>query len=201
MSTPARRHEAGEIPRPDGRLIPPTRLHTKNPLTPRLPSSASGDPLGRTRVPRPRPQLGRAAAPPPDPSEQPPRSELLAMDPDMIQRHSQLAHHGHDHPPGIVLIARLLGLVPGSYPALLDQPQRREIEPLPRPCTAPLANPQLSLVAAAAPLHQIQSHRLAVGGGRVILPWVTRAGPQDTRRRHTHHLPLGLEDRVSHGQA
>src|SRR5262249_33670625 len=101
----------------------------------------------------------------------------------------------------IVFIVRLLGLIPGAYPALLDQPQRREIEPLSRPCTAPLADPQPSLVAAAAALHQVQPHRLAVGGSRVILPRVPHARPQDTRRGHTRHLPLGLEPRMSLGYA
>ena len=77
------------------------------------------------------------------------------MDPDMVQRDGQLAHHGHQNPPGIVFIAGFLGLVPGTYAALLDQPQRREIEPMPRPRTPPLADPQPPLVLAAAPLHQV----------------------------------------------
>src|SRR5262249_54826375 len=158
MSAPARRHDAGEIRRPDGPIVMKIYRHTSKNLTPCLPSSSSCDSLCLTLVPRPRPQFGRAAAPPPDPPEQPLGSELLARDPDRIQPHNQFAHHGHDHPPGIGFLVRLLGLVPGSYPALLDQPQRRKIEPLSRPCTAPLADPQPSLVAAAAALHQVQPH-------------------------------------------
>src|SRR3954470_24352023 len=96
-------------------------------------------------------------------------------------------------------MAGLLGLVPGTYAALLHQPQGREIEPLPRPRAAPLADPQPPLVGPAAPLRQVQPHRLAVGPRRIELPRVTRAGPQDTRRRHTHQLALRLEDRMPRG--
>src|SRR3984885_2035914 len=97
-------------------------------------------------------------------------------------------------------MAALLGLVPRTYAPLLHQPQGREIEPLPRPCTAPLANPQPPLVSSAAPLRQVQPHRLAVGSRRIKVAWVTRAHPQDTRRRHTHHLALGLEHRMPRSQ-
>src|SRR6516165_4959670 len=98
-------------------------------------------------------------------------------------------------------MAGLLGFVPRTYTTLLHQPQDRKIEPLPRPRTAPLANPQSPLVGAATPLRQVQPHRLAVGSRRIEVAWVTRAGPQDTRRRHTHHLALGLEHRMPRGQA
>ena len=64
------------------------------------------------------------------------------MDPNVIERHGQLAHHGHHRPPGIGFITGLLGFVPGTHAALLHQPQHREIEPLPRPRTAALADPQ-----------------------------------------------------------
>src|SRR3954451_13428825 len=97
-------------------------------------------------------------------------------------------------------MAGLLGLVPGTYTALLHQPHGRKIEPLPRPRTAPLANPQPPLVGPAAPLRQVQPHRLAVSPRRIKVAWVTRAYPQDTRRRHTHHLTLRLEDRMPRGQ-
>src|SRR6516162_11695084 len=95
----------------------------------------------------------------------------------------------------------LTGFMPfGTDAALLHQSQGREIEPLPRPRTAPLANPQPPLVGPAAPLRQVQPHRLAVGPRRIKVAWVTRAGPQDTRRRHTHHLALRLEHRMPRGQ-
>src|SRR4029077_16451763 len=109
-------------------------------------------------------------------------------------------HHGHQHPPCLTFMAGLLGLVPRTYAALLPHPKDRKIEPLPRPRTAPLANPQPPLVGSAAPLRQVQPHRLAVGSRRIKVAWVTRAHPQDTRRRHTHHLALRLEHRMPRGQ-
>src|SRR6516225_11236788 len=122
--------------------------------------------------------------------------EPLVSHTHVIQGHGQLPHYGYQHPPRLTLMAGLLSLVPGTDAALLHQPQDREIEPLPRPCTAPLADPQPPLVGPAAPLRQVQPHRLAVGPRRIEVPRVTRAGPQDTRRRHTHHLALRLEDRM-----
>src|SRR4051794_19434311 len=89
--------------------------------------------------------LGRPAAAPADPAKEPPRLEFLVPDPDVIQRHGQLPHHGHQDPPRVTFVAGLLGFVPGTDPALLHQPHGREIEPLPRPRTAPLADPQQPL--------------------------------------------------------
>src|SRR5271157_6364070 len=100
------------------------------------------------------------------------------MDTDVIERYGQLAHHGYQGPPGIGFIMGLLGLVPRTYAAPLHQPQDRKIEPLPRPRAAPLANPQPPLVGPAAPLRQVQPHRLAVGSRRIKVAWVTRAHPQ-----------------------
>ena len=122
------------------------------------------------------------------------------MNAHVIQRHSQLAHHGHQGALGTVGIVGLLGLVPRTHPTPLHQAQHRKIEPLSCPRAAPLADPQVPLVRTAAVLHQVQPHRFAVGTGGMILPGIAGAGPQDTRRRHAHHLPLGLQDGMSGSQ-
>src|SRR5271157_4669254 len=122
------------------------------------------------------------------------------MDTDVIERYGQLAHHGYQGPPGIGFIMGLLGFVPRTHAALLNQPQDRKIEPLPRPRATALADPQLPLVGPAAAFHQVQAHRFAVRTSCMILPRVARTRPQDTGRWHAHHLPLGLEHRMSLGQ-
>src|SRR6516165_8676445 len=141
--------------------------------------------------------LGPAPAVLADPAKEPPRLEFLVPHSDVVQRHGQLAHHCHEQPPCVTCVAGLLGFIPGTHAALLDQPHGREVQPLPRPRMAPLADPQLPLVCPAAPLHQVQAHRLAIGGRRVKLPRVTCAHPQHTGRRYTHHLSLRLEDLMS----
>src|SRR5262249_4923072 len=68
------------------------------------------------------------------------------------------------------------------------------------PSSARFATPQPPLVGPAAPLRQVQPHRLAVGPRRIKGPRVTCTGPQDTRRRYTHYLALRLEDRMPRRQ-
>src|SRR5262249_61807947 len=82
-------------------------------------------------------------------------------------------------------IPPLLGLIPRAPARLLHQTQDSKIQPLTRPRMSPLANLQFALVNPAAPLRQIQPHRLAVRCTAGILPWVANAAPQHTGRRHT----------------
>src|SRR5262249_59196788 len=90
-----------------------------------------------------------------------------------------------------------LGRLPGGPARLLDQARSRVVQPLPRPWMSPLADLQLSLVDAPAPLHQIQTHRLAVRRTARILPGVADAAPQHTGRRYTDDLSLRLQDSMA----
>src|ERR1700689_413934 len=155
--------------------------------------------LSLTIAPRSRRAVGRLAAPRADATKESSRFELLVINPNVVQRHGQLAHHGYHRPPSVILATGFLRLVPGTHAALLHQAQHRKIEPLPCPRAAALADPQPSLVFAAAPLRQVQTPRLAIGGRSMILSWVSHARPQDARGGHAHHLALGLKHLVLGG--
>src|SRR5262249_13305327 len=68
------------------------------------------------------------------------------------------------------------------------------------PRVAALADLELPLEGAAAPLHQVQPHRLPVRRPARVVPRVADAAPQRARRRHSDHLPLRLQHRLALGQ-
>src|SRR5262249_55964175 len=86
-------------------------------------------------------------------------------------------------------------------PRLAHQPQRREVQPLPHPGTATLADVQLPLTNATTTLHQVQPQGLHIRAPAVVISRVTAADPQHAGRRYADDAALRLQDGVALGEA